>query len=377
VLAGLSPLPALFWTPYFALHVCVVTLACGIVVGIRAALLRDVGWRWLAQVAPAAVIPGLGLGIYLLIAVLSRFAGVPSRPIADAFQESAHPLMYVIPGWGSIWGNGPYEFLLHAVPRATETNLYVGCGVLLLALVALGVAVRSLFLQGTAALLSRPVLLTIVASAVVSLCFLFSLPPHIFVAGHSVPLPDALVIRVQPAFRGGQRFVMPLMGGMAVLAGLGFYALQRGLPQRATPYLLIGMASLIWIDLFAFRPQAVNAVPQSAALAVLKAQPSGPVFQYIPADYSGRLSPINACLLQPQHDKPLVSTCGLIAEPDQNVKWTATADCTSLLDMKSAGVRYVIVDDSLSSLLRCIHNDMSLSSRKVADDGRLSVYELT
>jgi hypothetical protein len=59
------------------------------------------------------------------------------------------------------------------------------------------------------------------------------------------------------------------------------------------------------------------------------------------------------------------------------VKWTARPECTSLLDMKSAGVRYVIVDDSLSSLLRCIHNDMSGSSRKVADDGRLSVYELT
>ncbi len=377
VLAGLAPLPALFWTPYFALHVCVVTLACGVVVGIRALVLRDVGWKRLQQFAPAVLIPVAGLVVYVSIAVLSQFSGVPNRSVADAFQESAHPLMYVIPGWGSIWSNRPYDFLVRIVPRAKETNLYVGYSVILLTLVAFGVALRSLARHGTEALRSRLVVVTLIASAVVAFCFLFSLPPRLPLAGHSIPMPDALIVKVQPAFRGGQRFVMPLMGGMAVLAGLGFNALQHKVPRRAAPVLLVVVALLVWADLFAFRPQAVNVVPVSPALAVLRTQPSGPVFQYIPSDYSGRLPPINPCLLQPQYDKPVVDTCGLIAESDQFQKWIAAPNCTSLIEMRSAGVRYVIVDDSLGNLLQCFGGDLGGSNRQVADDGKLSVYELT
>lgn len=377
VLAGLAPLPAIFWTPYFALHVGVVTLACAAVVAIREILLPDAGVKRLVQFAPAVLIPLLGLAAYLLIAVLSQFSGVPARPLQDAFQESAHPLMYVIPGWGSSWGDAPYDFLERVVPRAHETNLYVGYSVILLSLVALWAAARAVAKQGTAALRSGLVVLTLLAAAVVFFCFLFSLPPRLTLAGHAFPMPDALVIKVQPAFRGGQRFVMPLMSGMAVLAGLGVYKLQNVLPRRATPVLVLVLAPLVLIDLFAYRPQSVNQVPRSPALAALRTQPSGPAFQYIPSDGSGRLPPINACLLQPQHDKPLVDPCGLVVPSEKYLKWISEPDCRSLGEIRTAGVRYVIVDDSLLNLLQCMDGGLSSYSRKVADDGKLSIYQFT
>jgi hypothetical protein len=148
------------------------------------------------------------------------------------------------------------------------------------------------------------------------------------------------------------------------------------LPRRATPVLLLVIAPLVLIDLFAYRPESVNQVPKSPALAVLRTEPPGPVFQYIPPDHSGRLPPIRACLLQPQYNKPLVDTCDLGPQSAQYLKWIAAPDCTSIAEMRTAGVRYVIVDDSLAALLKCLEDDSGGQSRKVADDGKLSVYAL-
>lgn len=45
--------------------------------------------------------------------------------------------------------------------------------------------------------------------------------------------------------------------------------------------------------------------------------------------------------------------------------------------MRDPGVRYVIIDDSLGYLTRCMDNELSARSRRIADDGRLSVYAFT
>jgi hypothetical protein len=201
------------------LHVTVVTGACLLVVIIRALVARRVTGRALALGGLALAVPALAAASIVVILAFSQQSGVPTRSLEDAFQESAHPLMYLLPGYGSIWGEGPYQLLLRAVPRAVDTNLYVGISVIALSLVAVSTAVATWLRRGAGALSSPLVLATLMATAVVIACFLFSLPPHL--AGSGIPMPDALIIAVQPAFRAGQRFVMPLMGGMAILAGLG------------------------------------------------------------------------------------------------------------------------------------------------------------
>jgi hypothetical protein len=40
-------------------------------------------------------------------------------------------------------------------------------------------------------------------------------------------------------------------------------------------------------------------------------------------------------------------------------------------------VRYVIIDDSLKNLIACMSSELTGHNRRVADDGKLSVYELT
>ncbi|TAN34318.1 hypothetical protein EPN29_02840 [bacterium] len=377
-IAGLTPLPAMFWTPYFALHALLVAFACGVVLAASTIMLRDVGGRRLLQFAPAVIIPACGLAVYVLIGALSHFGGVPTRSVEDAFQESAQPLMFVIPGWHSVWGNGPDDFLVRHVPRARYANLYVGYTVMALGLVALATTARTLRQQRTTALRSGLVLATLMAATVVAICFLFSLPPRLAFHAHSIPMPDDIVIHVQPAFRAGQRLVMPLMGGMAVLAGLGVSVILKKVPRRGVPVFILVVASLVWIDLFARPPEAVNRLPQSPALAALRTQPPGPVFQYIPSPLAlGRFPSVRSCLLQPQYDKPLADTCELAQQSEDYERWLAHPDCTTLAEIRQFGVRYVIVDDSLTNLLRCMQTDLAGQNRRVADDGRLSVYQFT
>ena len=97
---------------------------------------RIVGWLALPVVAGAMV--------YVLIGVLSGGGQVPARDPLDAYNQSAHPIMYVIPGYFSTygdfslwqetgWGKPMNEFLVTRVPRAYGTDLYLGWSVLLLA----------------------------------------------------------------------------------------------------------------------------------------------------------------------------------------------------------------------------------------------------
>ena len=376
--AGLAPLPAMFLTPYYTLHVTVVTGACLLVVIIRALVARRVTGRALALGGLALAVPALAAASIVVILAFSQQSGVPTRSLEDAFQESAHPLMYLLPGYGSIWGGGPYHLLLRAVPRAIETNLYVGIIVIALSVVAVSTAVAAWLRRGVGALSSPVVLATLMATAVVIACFLFSLPPHL--AGNRIPMPDAFVVAVQPAFRAGQRFVMPLMGGMAILAGLGVNAiLRRVTSHRAALALVIVIALLVGLDLFARRlggtPTGVTPIPRSSALAALAAQPQGPAFEFVDHGHASSISGMNPCLLQPQHGKILLQSCQLRPESSDVVRWDAAPTCDTLIEMRDSGVRYVIVDTSITSIIACLSGPLTGIDQEIAADGLVAVYK--
>jgi hypothetical protein len=382
LIAGVAALPAIFWTPYYLLHVSVIIGACLTVVVVRALVLRQAGGRRLASVGVALAVPLLAVAASTVVLGLSGHSGVPTRALEDAFQESAHPLMYLLPGHGSIWGPAPYQLLVRLVPRAEYVNSYLGISVIVLALVALAAAFRDWLRGRTAALTSPTVVATLLAGAVAVSCFLFSLPPHL--AGNRIPMPDALVIAVQPAFRAGQRFVMPLMGGMAVLAGLGSSAILRRIrwPQLV-PLVAVGLALVVGLDLFARhydgytgRPDSVTAIPQLPALAALANEPYGATFEFVNRGRINIMSGINPCLLQPQHGKTLVDTCGLVSQSPEFSSWDARRSCDTLAEMRIAGVRYVIVDATLHDILSCFSGPLAGKADKIASDQLVAVYRL-
>lgn len=382
LIAGVASLPAIFWTPYYLLHVSVIIGACLVVIVVRALILRQVGVRTLAPVGLALVVPMLAVAGSTAVLALSGHSGVPTRPIEDAFQESAHPLMYLLPGHGSIWGPAPYKLLVRLVPRAEYVNSYLGISVIVLGLIALATAFRDWLRSGAAALTSPTVVATLLAGAVVASCFLFSLPPHL--AANRIPTPDALVIAVQPAFRAGQRFVMPLMGGMAVLAGFGCSTILRRIRSpHLAPLVAVGLALVVGLDLFARhydgytgRPDSVTQLPQVPALAALADEPYGATFEFINRGRVNVMSAINPCLLQPQHGKTLVDTCGLAVQNPEFASWDARRTCDVLPEMRIAGVRYVIVDATLRDILSCFDGPLAGKADKIAADQLVAVYRL-
>jgi hypothetical protein len=378
-IAGLAPLPAMFWTPYYTLHVTVIIGACLLVIIIRALVARRISGRALALGGLALAVPALAGVAIVVILAFSQQSGVPTRPLEDAFQESAHPLMYLLPGHGSIWGAGPYDLLVRIVPRAEYSNSYVGISVIVLSVVALSSALAAWLRSGARALSSPLVLATLMAAAVVIACFVFSLPPHL--ARNRIPTPAALVIALQPAFRAGQRFVMPLMGGMTILAGLGVNViLRRVASHRAALALVIVIALVVGLDLFARRlggtPTGVTPIPPSAALAMLAAQPQGPAFEFVDHGHASPISGMNPCLLQPQHGKILVQSCQLGPESSDVVRWDATRTCDTVIEMRKAGVKYVIVDAAITNMIACLDGPVAGSDEKVGADQLVVVYRL-
>lgn len=382
LLSGFAPVPAMVWTPYFALHVAVITAACLVVAGVWAALTKTLHRGVLLPAAVAIGIPIVAGAALFSVLALSHQSGVPARSVEDAFQESAHPLMFLIPGFGSIWGARPYELLVRLVPRAAFANLYIGITVLAMSLIAVATALSVVVRRRTSALASPFVLATAMASAIVLACFLFSLPPHL--SGIGIPMPDLIVIKLQPAFRAGQRFVMPLMAGMAVLTGLGVSGILRRIASPLPALLVVVVIALaVGLDLFArhldgvtLRPDAVETIPTSPALAMLGTQPPGPTFEFVDHTRVSSIANINPCLLQPQHHQTLVDTCNMGPGTSDYIRWDASRSCDSFSDMRDKGIRYVIVDRVMAALTACDLDAAAGPVQKIAADDLVVVFRL-
>ncbi len=357
LLAGLSVLPAVFWTPYFTLHVLVEALACGLVA--LAVLAHTRGWGVaLGRVALTAVPVVAGLVAYVGIGVANGFADVPTRESSDLYTQSAHPLMYLLPGHSAwAWGEGPYEALVDAVPRAVGTNSYLGLSVLALAGVACAWlargAVRSARRPRPARRPpSRAAAAGLLAAATAAAALVWSLPPTIGLAGVDVPMPSMITTEAAPALRAGQRFVMLAMVALAVLAGVGAARLLRRIPPRAVPAVAAAIAAVVAVDVAAVPVEGTTRVAPSPALTALAGAPDGLAIHYQGLTYGGlavgRVA--RPCVLQIQHGHPLVNGCNFSDDPALIGRLLGLDDvgsCETLRSLQGMGVRYVILDAGL------------------------------
>ena len=367
LLAGLAPLPAMYWTPYFTAHILVLTAACGLAALVLIAGRRDrvgsgriVGWLALPVLAGAMV--------YVLIGVLSGGGQVPARDPLDAYNQSAHPIMYVIPGYFSTygdfslwqetgWGKPMNEFLVTRVPRAYGTDLYLGWSVLLLAGIGLVWTIRRLWRPAAAArraVEERAAIGGLLAFSASAAAFACSGPPTVSVErlGITFPTPSYLIVHAVPALRAGQRFIMPMMAGVAILAGIGLAALI--VRRRPTIQLAVTaiVASIVAVDLWARAPESVVRIPSSDALATLREQPKGAAIHYLPEGLlTGRITA--PCLWQIQHEKTLVNPCSTTFFPLMLFQLNDYKDCANLARLREIGVRYVVSDGTAPMFPGC------------------------
>ena len=373
LLAGAAVVPAIFFTPYFALHASVIAFACCVVLLLVAG---SIGLR--RKLLGYALVPWFSaLAVYLAIGVASSFEDAPDRPLSDFYDQAAHPLMFVWPGVDSIWGDGVSSALVDQVPRAFNVNLYIGWSVILLGLVAvvahLGPWVRQRF-RGR---LSPQSMAALLGVGTVVACFLCALPPKVL--SSTIPMPSTFIFEVTPGLRAGQRFVMPLMAGAAVLAGLGAAVLLRRLSTRAMVPVAGLLALVVAVDLYTTPNGMPAELPASQpALEALAEQPEAPA---VAITFQGILSspPQRACMEQLVHEKPLVNACAVGPPSPRMLHAAVRPMCQALAELRGYGVRYVVVDKPVpANVSACFRRPGSLGGwRLVADDSTYRVLELS
>lgn len=373
-LLGGALLPAAFWTPYFLLHTAVVygtsVVVAAILQGRSERSVRGattLAWSFAPVVVAAVATLALGSG---------AVDEVPQRTRAEAYEQSAHPLMYVIPGYASIYGKETADLLTTAVPRAMFANLYVGVSVLLLAGVGAGTSLVRLRRTPVGERVNPTTGAGVLALSVVVVTFLCSLPPTVSIGSFEVPMLSNVIVTLQPAFRAGQRFVMPLIAGLALLAGLG--AAQILARARSEGRWIVGavMTAVVFIDLFTRPPHATITLPDMPALAELDAAPPGAVVQVLKGAGGTTIlgeDPQYGCLLQDRHGRPVVNVCEISKREAAHYELIDLAPCEALEAVQSQGARVAIVDVRRARHLRCPALERS---RRLAEDEHVVVFDL-
>jgi hypothetical protein len=371
LLAGASLVPAIFWTPYFALHASVVGVACFAVI---AALGTRLGVT-LRMLGLATVPWAAAYVVYLAIGVGSSFSDAPDRPLTDFYEQAAHPLMFLWPGFASIWGDGVHEALVDLVPRAHNANIYVGLSVVALGAVGVWATMRHWVRRRLAGRPSPQAVAAALALAVVVASLLCSLPPRVL--NSAVPMPGSLVFEVAPGLRAGQRFVMPLMAGTAVLAGLGASAMLGRVRPRAVLPLALVLALVVGVDLYTRPPLRTSEIPPSSpALEALARAPDGPVVHIQPQGFLGGV-PQRACLMQMVHHKTVVNACGFTT-PGPLIQVGKSPMCRALRTLRRSGVRYVLTEPlpPPANVRACFERSRVGPWRTLAHDDLVWIFEM-
>jgi hypothetical protein len=372
VLAGASLVPAIFWTPYFALHASAMGVACMVVLAALATRL-GVSRRMLALVTvPWAA----AFVVYIAIGLGSSFSDAPDRPLSDFYEQAAHPLMFVWPGFASIWGDGVRDALIDLVPRARNANVYLGLSVIALGAIGVWATVRPWVARRLTGRPSPQGLAALMALAVVAVSFVCSLPPRI--VDGNVPMPGSLIFEVAPGLRAGQRFVMPMMAGTAVLAGLGASAILSRVPPRRVLLVALGLALIVGVDTYVRPPgRTAELPPRSPALEVLAHAPDAPVVHILPQGFLA--GPVQrACLTQEIHHKTLVNPCGF-PNPEPLQALGERPMCDALRDLRLRGVRYVLTEPvpPPGNVLVCFRPRSPIGSwRSLARDAHMWIFEM-
>jgi hypothetical protein len=355
ILAAASIVPAIFWTPYFAFHIFLVGIS-GLLVA-SWYISQQIGMKKTLLIAGSIV--GVWIATYAAYYVLGTTGSAgaaPVRTLAEAYDQSAQPLMYILPGESASWDKGLNELLVRLVPRAIHTSLYVGLSVVILAIFGIFQTLRQRDKAPPNAIRVAVIMGVVVAAC----CFVFSLVPTYTVGGLVIPTPNYFVIKAVPALRAGQRLAMPLMGALALLAGIGAYHLLNRFPGWRKYIAVAALICVLAVDLWAPYPDASNKVVYSPAILQLRDLPSGRVAQYEENSLVGYSAEI-ICLAQFGHGKPIINDCGvarpvtdLNLPPPHLAKLISLPLCQQLPALKTLDVRYLIVPNDNYEVLQCV-----------------------
>lgn len=341
--AGLAVLFAMAWTPYYILLAGVAYLSLVLVSLGLAARRGELLAQLRGQLVPAALV-SVFLVVFLGLSELAAAGqGLRTHEIAALNAYSARAYEYVVPhGANVLVGDRTAPWIadhLHG-SNYSESTLYLGVSIIVLALVGLVAALRGAF--------GGPLRRTAIALAVLAFAaVLFSAPPEGRVLGVTLPFPSHFVTEITSTWRVYARFVIVAMLAVTLLAALGIWFLIRARAAWLRAGILAVVATIVVVDL-APRGQGTNPLGGPPIASALARLPQGIVAQYplVPAE----LSLYDDIFYQQYYDKPMLN--GYQTDSREEARALALADPSNPRTgpgLASLGVKYALVFNSLAS----------------------------
>jgi hypothetical protein len=341
LLAGVAGAFMAWWTPYFILFCPVVVAALSVVVLASAharGRLRE------------ALVP-LGAGFAVILALVGSLAvlqvavggdggagGARTHDLGNLVTFSARAHEFLVPDRNNLLvGDSTGPFLSERLHGSSfsESSLYVGLSVLVLALLGLLAHVRQRLTTAASRAVAAATLVALGGAA-------FSAPPQINVGGTLVPAPAWFVFQLSATWRVYSRFVIVVMLGLALLAAFGAARLLRGRRPATAAALVAVMLAVVGLDLWARQPDRVRRPVAPEIYTTLKGRPAGNLAEY-PVQPSA-VPNATARFYQQAHGRRLFN--GYPEDSDDESRKLELAD---LADRETApglaalGVRYVLV----------------------------------
>lgn len=399
VLAGLATVFAMTWIQYHLLIAGVLfatLMVLGLIRGWRAGTFRS---QLLAHAVASVLVLVVALGVALAGAA-DQFQGVPSRGADEAVQQSARPLMYLLPGPNHpIFGSSIGHWLadkyanpaLNPSSTASYAAIYLGIPMLLLAL--FGVVLTAQRLHHRRAAPRTPdwtarAGVTAVVVGVVGL--LFSAPPQVQRFGLTIPMPYKVISDVTPVFRVAHRFAIFVMLAVCVLAAIGVRRLTAHGGRVAQTLLVVAIAVVVAIDLWGRPNPSWTRTSHPHIYDVVKRQPPGilAVYPLDDTEYGDELG----SLFQNVYHHPMFNGFdpGSVSG-SKKLELTYLLDKRTVPDLAAYGVKYVLERNGggnlpawlpkpgqrVRGLARIYADDYGTLYRVVAKPAQTTSYALT
>jgi hypothetical protein len=342
ILAGLAVAFGMWWSAYFILLggvTYVAAVVASLAVALRAGRLRE-------TLGPQAITASIVIVFLGFLGVLAtgpggNSVGVRVNGVQEFNTYAARPLEYILPDAQSpLFGADTAHYLAthrHGSNKS-ESTLYVGITVILLALVAFWACVRR---KLTPSLGGAVLLLAVISVA----ALITSAPPEVRFLGVAVPFPSHFISRLTSTWRVYARFVIVVMLGLSVLAGVGLHVLTRGRVWWVQIAILLCASMAVPLDLWGRLGRRTHTTETPGVYEALAREPSGLVAEYplTPAGYSLYAE----LFFQSAYGKPLIN--GYLegtAEERRALSLADLEDPTTGPRLAALGVRYVILESA-------------------------------
>ncbi len=343
LLAGAGIVFGMWWTPYFILLggvMYAMAAVASLLVWWRRGKLREV----LVPQAITAVIVVVFLGFLVVLATTGpqgNSIGLRQNNVKGFDTYAARPLEYLLPDAHSpLFGSDTAHYLkthIHG-SNPSEATLYLGITIIALALFACWAAWRRRLPGGVPAavlLLGLVVLAALVTSGA----------PQTRILGVLVPFPSHFIAKATSTWRVYARFVIVVMLGLSVLAGIGLSALAQGRTRSVRMAIMLIASVVVALDLWARLPERTNTTVAPAVYDAVAREPSGLVASY-PLTPVGQ-NKYEEIFYRDALNKPMIN--GYLegtVEEKRALSLANLANPSTAPRLAALGVRYVILEST-------------------------------